>query len=1263
MRRPPDKEAQTALSERDVESSNATLNTLFGGSRQKSWMMGAGTPVRPTPRASISKASVVPTTLTQKSVATVLPSPAPSDEPSPILAHSSINRVRNDTRQEYRNEENIPPPSPTATFTRNQQASSSEPVTEPTRGTLPTESSSRPGSASSRSPDHSRRHSINPPPFTDTTTIMENPPLPPSVFLPSERQDHGHTPQELYSPTEDLAPSPVQIGTPIPQERALLSPHMSSLSGLGITSGSAPAQHQQIDNLSGPRQGSQELVERSQFVTSGQIDASYAARVGEVQSQTPAQVNLSYPSLSIPTSSNPNKRQRTQVPTMPSLKGRISLIDRHIQSVGGMMNLNTGLERPRFQLLSDACQNEDPFYVALHQIFCVWDVNRSEVTDIQGYPNGNVLQSAFSILGQLIRDNDQLAPAHKIWFAQFPSPLKHLLTTSAPYRHTVADVGVFLTRLTSEWAPLSTECSQRRYPPLVDELVNRWRLLSPTLQSVVFTATRRNLGIRDEEVGTRMEDLFRRDQQEHQALAARINTARPPTAKEVRDRNTALVNEYLALHNHLIHRRSSTAMSGSPLVRGPTPVLPNNVPHQNPNGAPVVHSTAWQQNMPSPDPVANWQPVAQHQHGVPRTSNTSPNPSLIAGRPPSVGSHRVHPNTPSPILLQGLSMHSPAQQGFQFAAPSRSNAPMTSNQNYSQGYAGSNVNGTYHQPQVANIDPNAQQRNQNAIQHQQMLPQQRFQPQIQQQQYQVHPNQPVQNQLPHNQPQQYQSAQGAWQQNSLQSAQQSAQQQVMMRQQQIQIEQQSFALNRAAQLRSDSTGDPQRAHVRNISIGSTGRRTPTARPSPRIGGPSVPVPGRPMATEQALHAYINKHPMKRAIVPPLGFTHASFPALPDQVALHQAHLRSPRLIAADPPPSNLPTDSDSLRHYQTIRGFVLPPTKISINTPLSKFDFRPTEADFAMIPQDILHNNGQVPDRQYRRGTLQYRMRCIQMKHTATKCPIADWVLKDTIWPEGASLTINKKHLELRRKNHHGKDLPLDVTPYVRLAGPNMISQISLSILRGRSKMKEHSFFIAVEVIEILQHDQILDMVRKNRVSASTSLDKIKRSLAGPVGNDDDDIAMVVSDLSIDLADPFTTRIYNTPVRGSSCLHRECFDLETFLVSRTSKPKRPGQPCMIDVWKCPLCGKDARPYGLQIDDFLVSVRQTLEAQGNLDARAIWIGGDGNWRPKIEKRKSPPDPDDSDDSDDDAPRNTAVPLNQINEARPNRVVEVISLDDD
>ena len=122
------------------------------------------------------------------------------------------------------------------------------------------------------------------------------------------------------------------------------------------------------------------------------------------------------------------------------------------------------------------------------------------------------------------------------------------------------------------------------------------------------------------------------------------------------------------------------------------------------------------------------------------------------------------------------------------------------------------------------------------------------------------------------------------------------------------------------------------------------------------------------------------------------------------------HLRSPRLVAADPPLNDVPRDSSSLRHYQAIGGFALPLTRISINTSLSKFDFRPSEAEVAMLPKNVFYTNGQVPDRQYRRGTLQDRVRCIQTKQTATKCSIVDWVLKDTVWPEGAALTIDKNH-------------------------------------------------------------------------------------------------------------------------------------------------------------------------------------------------------------------------------------------------------------
>ncbi|CZS99401.1 uncharacterized protein RAG0_07728 [Rhynchosporium agropyri] len=1059
---------------------------------------------------------------------------------------------------------------------------------------------------------------------------MENPPLSASVFLPSERQDYRNVPREL------LSPSPPLSETGVSEPCALQSPSTSSLSGLGITTRPAPNQCQKTNTPDGPQQESQGILERGQFVNSGQINTSSAARVGDYPS--PTSINMSYPSPSILVASNPNKRQRTQPPAMSSLRPRVSLIEKHIQSVGGQMNLNTGLERPRFQLLTDACNNEDPFYVALHQIFCVWDFNRLEVTSIQGYPNSIVLQTAFNILGQLIRDNVQLSPNHKMWFANFPGPLTQLLKSSEPYRQTVMDVGAFLSQLASDWEPLSSECSQRGYPPLVDELVKRWRLLSPTLQSIVFTAIRRNLGYRDSEVGTRMEELFKRDREEHQALASRVNTSRPPTANDIRERNTALVNEYLTLRNRIAQRRSSTAISSSSLMRGPTPVLSTSVPYQHSSTIPVIHTAAWQANMPRPE-SGSWQ-----QHGAPRTSTNSPNPSLIAGRPPSVASDRVNPNAPSPTLLQGLSMHSPIQQNFQ-TPPANGN--LQSNQNIPQGYGRSTANRPYIQYQSVNVAD--QQLNQVAMQHQQLMPQQQFQPQNPSQYQPLQAGQYQPQQYQQQQPQHYQSSQIAWQQNSLQSA----QQQAMIRQQhqQAQLAQQVRATH---MIGNTSINDPHHAQVRNNSTNSTGLRTPTAGPSPRIG---VPAAARPMSHEQVVIAYGAKHALNRSIVPPTGFNHQFFPALPDQVALHQAHLRSPRLVAADPAPCDVPTDSPKLRHYQTIRGFSLPPTKISINSPLSKFEFRSSDADFAMIAQDTFLGKGQVASRQFRRGTLQYRLRCVQMKQGATKCLTADWVSQDTVWPEGASLAINKKHLELRRKNHHGKDLPIDITPIVRLVGPNMNCQIALSILDGRSRMKEHSYFIAVEVVEILEHDQIMGCVRKNRISAITSLDNIKRSLGGHVAENDDDIAMVVSDLSIDLADPFTARIFDTPVRGLNCLHRECFDLETFLITRTSKPKRPGQPCMVDVWKCPLCGKDARPSRLQIDDFLVSVRQTLEAQGYLDAKAIWISGDGTWRPKIEKRKTPPEPDDS-DSDDDTLKNPAT--NQSSDMRSNRAVEIISL---
>jgi hypothetical protein len=922
---------------------------------------------------------------------------------------------------------------------------------------------------------------------------------------------------------------------------------------------------------------------------------------------------------------------------MPSLKPRVALIESHIESVGGSQNLNHVLERPRFALLMDACNNEDFFYVILHQLFCVYDSDRKEVTNIQSLPPSNVLPIAFKILGQLIRDNEGLAANHLKWFAQFPSTLRDLMVISEPYRRTLNDVGYFLGRLASEWAPLSRECSSRGFPPLVDELVDRMGLLSPILQGVVFTATRRNLGVVDNSFGRQMEDIFRQDRQQHQDLAARYDTARPPSAREIQERNRIISASYLNLHNQQHQRLLSASTHGSPSTHLPTPAVPSNVHLQysgSMTGGPNQES--WYQAVPGPDPAGSWQFVNHLQAPPARMVSAGlPNPALFAmtSRPPSVSGQRAFVDTPSPPMMQSLSMHSPTQQDFQLPQPVRSNSDQIQSNQTASGYRAANQNGTMYQDSEQN---GVQQ------QHQQQL------------------------------------AAEQWHQLS-------ARQLVWQQQQMQQMTANRRAVNRAAQIRHDSNsvvGPRQRTRSGNNSVSSTGRLTPN-RPSSNAQllvpfVPTAPVMRSGSATQRnAIQIYTQTHPFHRPLIPPLGFVQPSQPINPDLTALHQARARSPRLVHADFPVDAAGDDS-SRRFYQAVKDFALGPTKIPVTAALSKFEFGISDATFALVARDkypgaIQPASDQLAIREFKRGTLQYRIRCIQTKRDLTECLTPDWVISDTVWPEAVFLEVNGETLEVRRKNHHGKDLPIDITHLViqSSALPAGVNSIKISTPRLRKDKKDLCYFLAVEIVEILQHRQIMDFsLQYQQVPAAETLNAIKRSLAGPA-DDDDDLAMVVSDLSIDVADPFTARIFEIPVKGSSCLHRECFDLETFLLTRNSKPKRPQQPCMVDVWKCPLCGKDARPYSLRIDNFLASVREELARQDNLDVKAILISANGNWRPKPEpqplKRKASNDPNDDDSSDDEATREEKVleTARRAAEASKSKEkdIEVIELDDD
>ena len=228
----------------------------------------------------------------------------------------------------------------------------------------------------------------------------------------------------------------------------------------------------------------------------------------------------------------------------------------------------------------------------------------------------------------------------------------------------------------------------------------------------------------------------------------------------------------------------------------------------------------------------------------------------------------------------------------------------------------------------------------------------------------------------------------------------------------------------------------------------------------------------------------------------------------------------------------------------------------------------------------------------------------------------SDFVVTNTNWPPHIFMEMNDSVLELRRKNLHGKGPPVDITYHVFGRGSKKENVLRISVPSSPKTGNDILYSIAIEVVEVLRHQQIVDMCLKGqRITVKDVIKDIRAQLSNSKIDEDDDVALVSANLAIDLTDPFTSRIFTTPVRGVRCRHRECFDLETFLISRSNKLHE--VDCMPDVWKCPLCGGDATPRSLRVDDFLVSVREKLEKDGHLEVKAIVVAEDGSWTTKPE----------------------------------------------
>ena len=344
---------------------------------------------------------------------------------------------------------------------------------------------------------------------------------------------------------------------------------------------------------------------------------------------------------------------------------------------------------------------------------------------------------------------------------------------------------------------------------------------------------------------------------------------------------------------------------------------------------------------------------------------------------------------------------------------------------------------------------------------------------------------------------------------------------------------------------------------------------------------------------------------------------------PQRIALHQAGLASPVYHKM----TEFDGNEVGTRYYQFIDDIIQLPQLLTKDSDLIRWKVR--------IPSEIWARRTMTlpavgefsfKERNVSNGDSQFRLKSILFdpQEGQTQPTLSEFCSQPVRWPKCLSVTINGVEgvVDFRRKPHWGVDLSTDITELLEEGENEVVIGAIFS-----AQETAYRFLMAIEILCVADHSSVLRM--PTRIPAAESLAAITNALKKQ-SNADDDLIIEQREMSIDLVDPFMSIIWEIPVRGKACVHRECFDLSAFLLSRTSRVAESGLNSP-DKWHCPICKSDCRPPMLVVDVFLVDVRSTLVQNDQLHAKAIIVQADGSWEPRLElpskdADQDTPDPD-------------------------------------
>ncbi|KAL4873263.1 hypothetical protein BDV12DRAFT_160711 [Aspergillus spectabilis] len=211
------------------------------------------------------------------------------------------------------------------------------------------------------------------------------------------------------------------------------------------------------------------------------------ARPGE---STPP--NHPHPTPAVP--SRPPPQPQPQAPTPPD--GRLLAIDNEFFMRAKLaldatsMLMSESVEAPRMQLLIYACTEQDLFYLALHQVYCMSSYAPSQFNGLPGI-TPRLLQG-LEVVQNLLVDNTRVSNDFLKWCMDFPYPMFMLLKVQK-YQDAFHQVVRVLNILVDRWNIFEHNVRVFQHPPLVDDMVKQLEVVSPVLQYSIWLCLCRRL--------------------------------------------------------------------------------------------------------------------------------------------------------------------------------------------------------------------------------------------------------------------------------------------------------------------------------------------------------------------------------------------------------------------------------------------------------------------------------------------------------------------------------------------------------------------------------------------------------------------------------------------------------------------------------------------------------------------------------------------------------------------------------------------------